>query len=270
MRLKQPEEVNTLARGCASNLMADLKDKFMALVKKDGSTPYEFAAKYQISSEDVNSILRGVSLVSVRTFLKILVLSDHVIDVKDIKETLRQGVVPPPPMPPRPGFAPRFPHAGGFRHAPQPGRPMEAPTRPTRPKTSAIPEWHEFDNDGDGDEFDDVYGDHMEPIDFDEAPAAPASATPPTPPFRTMSRDELVDIIEDKLWSSEIDVENASKAELVRFLEEKDRMHKMVASRKQRNEVSEEKLEELKDHLADAVKANPHLQKQVEKLLGLE
>ena len=269
MSLLQPNKVTALAKGCAHNLMLDLKDKFTNLVKKSGMSVKQFAETYDISMEDVNFINKGISMVSVRTYLKILILSGHTIEVKSLRETLQPGAAPMPPMPPmppRPGFSPRFPGMEGqYRHAPEPGEPMRAQTRPTRPKPSVENEWNEFDVDEEEqDEFDDMYGDEMPPIDFNE----PATE-PQAPNFRAMGRQQLTAIIEDKLWSSEIDIENASTRELVEFLEKKDELHKQNVERRQRRQEREEAdLESLKDRLADAIKANPHLKGTVESLLN--
>lgn len=260
------EELNFNAKGVAVQLMADLKDKLCALARRESCTPQEIATKYSISPSDYDSIMRGVSSVTVKTFIKILILSGHTIEVKSLKEQLQHGVIPPP-MPPRPEFTPRFP-AGGYHHAPRPGQQMEAPTRPTRPKTSPACDWHEFDEDGAMEDYEDIHGDHMEPINFDDMPEP---AAPTTPPFRTMSRQELVDIIEDKLWSSEIDVEDVTKEQLIEFLEEKDKLHKRIASRKSRRQsVSAEAMEALKNNLEEAVKRNPHLKEDVERLIDIE
>ena len=53
--------------------------------------------------------------------------------------------------------------------------------------------------------------------DVIEQPSQPSS------PFASMEREQLVEIIENKIWDDEIDVDEATTEELVEFLEEKDR-----------------------------------------------
>ena len=266
-----PNHLTDICKACAGNLMADLKDKVKQLIEEDGGNAQAFIEKYRISKEDLDLIMNGISIVSVRTFLKILILSGHVIEVKSIKGQRQNGPsIGVPPCGPE-NFKPIFPNGtnGRFNHAPRTAGPMAPPApRAGRPKTEVPSGWNEFDDENDfQDEEEETYGDHPGVIEFDNDPAPePVMA----PHFETMTRKQLVGIIEDKLWSSEIDTDEASKKELIEFLEAKDAQHREVAEKKRRHaeSCSAEALEALQNRLAEAVKRNPHLKESVERLLN--
>jgi hypothetical protein len=75
-----------------------------------------------------------------------------------------------------------------------------------------------------------------------------------------MEREQLVDIIQTKLWDTEIDVDAASREQLVRFLEDKDRrMNEVRAAREGRGVAIDPSVVQLKDKIKQTLEKNPHL-----------
>jgi hypothetical protein len=99
----------------------------------------------------------------------------------------------------------------------------------------------------------------------------PAAAAAPrtentAPNFGGMEREKLVDIIQSKLWDTEIDVIRSSREQLVRFLEDKNR--KLEELRARRNAANDPAVTELKDKIKKTLESNPHLRNVLKNLLS--
>ena len=85
-------------------------------------------------------------------------------------------------------------------------------------------------------------------------------------PFESKSTDELVKIIRERLWDSEINLNRASKEELVAFLDEKN---KRMAEYKRMKALEEDpKVNEFKSKMKNTLHNNPHLREWAKKFLG--
>jgi len=227
----------------------DLRNKVRNFMEEMGTNEEELSYALGISEGELEQILHGNCNVSIDTFAKILIAAGLAIEILPIEATPFGGYdhMPPPP----PNFHPRMP-----RHMPPP-QPVyeddddegyddddfEDPTPPRRPSYEAphprryvdprqnssrrpqpAPEpeynWHDVDGDED-----------------DEEPIVETPQT--TPKFRAMPIGRLKEIIEERLWDSEIDLNSASKEELIRFLDNKDRAFKRVRERRGQRRDSE-------------------------------
>jgi hypothetical protein len=75
-----------------------------------------------------------------------------------------------------------------------------------------------------------------------------------------MTREQLVEIIQNKLWDSEIDVLRVTREQLVRFLEGKNRRLEELQERREREQAgADPAVLELKDKIKKTLEANPHL-----------
>ena len=85
-------------------------------------------------------------------------------------------------------------------------------------------------------------------------------------PFESKSTDELVRIIKERLWDSEINLNRASKAELVAFLDEKNK--RMSEYKRMRALEEDPKVNEFKSKMKNTLHNNPHLREWAKKFLG--
>ena len=229
------------ANGWISQCSADLKGKVEHLLNENDSTPEELAEVINVPVEEIYDILEGESgNISVETLIKVFMTLGLAVEIKPIEDTPigdYRNVNPHVMREPRPnpfacphgnltphgrGAHPQMPFPGHFAHADEPHRPMPQFEGINRPMNHQMP-----------------FPGHFAHTDEPRRPSSP---------FALMNRDELVKIIRNKLWDSEIDINNASNRELVRFLEEKDKRMKEV-----RNEAKNENLER-DPQVADFVK----------------
>ena len=241
-----------IAREVSSKIINDLNTNLRDFMEKEGLNIQQMASRYGFSVSELHNILNSNDRFSIQTAVKIFILSDKVIEVKNFRDVMQphhncqhhsHQMPPMPPMPPRGamppvgGFEPRYPrHDEARMQAPQDG-------------------WNEFDDD-----ISDETNDEQDPINFNEGNGD-------APDFRSMSRGELENIINEHLWSSEIDVEESTKHDLVAFLEKKEQMRQQNIERKRRAEEEGGDIEDLKDRLTEACKANPHLKVMVDRLI---
>ena len=85
-------------------------------------------------------------------------------------------------------------------------------------------------------------------------------------PFESKSTDELIRIIKERLWDSEINLNRASKAELVAFLDEKNK--RMSEYKHMRALEEDPKVNEFKSKMKNTLHNNPHLREWAKKFLG--
>lgn len=227
----------------------DLRNKVRNFMNDMNTTEEELAYALGISEGELDQILHGNCNVSVDTFAKILIGAGLTLDVVPIEATPFRSY-DQMPLPPQ-NFHPRMPH-----HMPPPMPPMppvhdeyddwdneeelEDPAPQQRPsyeqrhqRTYVDPRqntsrrrqeengWHDVD------EYD------------DDEPIVETPQRQESPKFREMSTDKLKEIIENKLWDSEINLQSASRMELIRFLENKDRAFQRVRDRRERRQNEE-------------------------------
>jgi hypothetical protein len=81
-----------------------------------------------------------------------------------------------------------------------------------------------------------------------------------------MEREKLVDIIQTKLWDTEIDVNRSSREQLVRFLENKNRRLAELQARKEAE--NDPAVTDLRDKIKATLESNPHLRNVLKNLIG--
>lgn len=274
-------QIQSAARGFVQAMKDDARQKLQQFLNDTGITVRRMARDLDLNEDELNRILEGDGNVSLVTFATLLIANGLVLEVKDIRDApipTRNGV----PIPPN-GFDEEFDDEFD----------------------------DDFGSEGDLDDFNDDDDEELDGFEDDEVmphvchrhhpggffenihkPCEEVkntqprdsrgrfmskkkvecdAAAPKTPDFKNMNRSELVEIIQNKLWDSEINVEDSSKARLVEFLEEKDR--KLKALLKKREEKHDTKVEdpyvlELKEKVKESIKKNPNLRDLLEELLG--
>lgn len=240
-------EIQAAARGFVQQMKDDVRNKLNQFLRESGLTIRQMARDLGLNEDELDRILHGDGRVSLETFATLLIANGLVIEVKPISEApipTRNGV----PVPPR-GFDDQQlppPPPGFFDHVRRGG----APTPGEQPR--------------------DARGRFM-PRSGGPSPAAPRPAAPrggqsTAPNFAAMEREQLVEIIQNRLWDTEIDVTRASREQLVRFLQEKDR--RRIALEERREQESDPAVADLKDKIKKTLEDNPHLRSVLKQLIG--
>jgi len=240
-------EIQAAARGFVQQMKDDVRNKLNQFLRESGLTIRQMARDLGLNEDELDRILHGDGRVSLETFATLLIANGLVLEVKPISEApipTRNGV----PVPPR-GFDDQQlppPPPGFFDHVRRGG----APTPGEQPR--------------------DARGRFM-PRSGGPSPAAPRPAAPrggqsTAPNFAAMEREQLVEIIQNRLWDTEIDVTRASREQLVRFLQEKDR--RRIALEERREQESDPAVADLKDKIKKTLEDNPHLRSVLKQLIG--
>ena len=242
----------------------DIANKIREFLNESGISLPQMANDLGLDINELNNILNG-GAPSLMTFATLMIASGLVMEIKPVEETniqvdgngmpIPQGQIPVGmPGRPIPGMRPAHQPAPSMfddfhrEPAPEPApiqqqpraangrfRPWPKPAAPVQQPRPAMP--------------------GMRP-----APMFGGQPNVQRPPFSTMSREQLVDIVRQHLWHNEIDLANVDHAQLVRFLEDKDRrMNEVRAAREGRGVAIEPSVVQLKDKIKQTLEKNPHL-----------
>ena len=255
----------------------DIRNKVMDFMREVDATPHDLAYVLAISDGELEQILRGNGEITLTTFAKLLIATGNALEIKPIEETpmgnydnipteeeLQRPLPRPnvfnrqrPPMPPHPHFGmpnftqePPLSHFGGGMNIPVEG----------------------LDDDDEnkmGEPMEEEFTREPQPRDARGrfAPREPRNQSQrPTSPFSRMSRAEMIKIIEERLWDSEIDVNRVSDEQLVRFLEQKDK--RMKEYKRMKEVETDPSVMEFKNKLKNTVNNNPHLREWMKKFVG--
>lgn len=271
------QKLQTLASEWVRMAKNDIRNKVMDFMREVDATPHDLAYVLAISDGELEQILRGNGEITLTTFAKLLIATGNALEIKPIEETpmgnydnlpteeeLRNPIPRPnvfnrqrPPMPLHPNFGmPNF---------------TQEPPRSRFGGGMNIPVEGFDDNDEDemGEPMEEEFTRKPQPRDAHGrfAPREPRNQPQrPISPFSRMSRAEMIKIIQERLWDSEIDVDNVSDEQLVRFLNEKDK--RMKEYKRMRDIESDPKVNEFKNKLKNTVNTNPHLREWVKKFVG--
>lgn len=275
------EQLQRLASEWTRMAKNDIRNKVISFMREVDASERELAYVLAISDGELKQILEGNGEITLSTFAKLLIATGNALEIKPIEDT---------PI----GDYENIPTEEEFEHPlPRPNvfaRPKPQPIRPQfgRPSFSRpTPPIHEEDIDEDEMNFippmpeelrramEERYGRpvHRPEQPRDEhgrfAPKRPVREEAPrreVSPFESKSTDELEKIIRERLWDSEIDLNRASKAELVAFLDEKNK--RMTQYKRMKALEEDPKVNEFKNKLKNTLNNNPHLREWTKKFLG--
>lgn len=271
------KEFEFAAKNWINQYSADINSKVENLLNENDATPEELAEEINVDVEEIYDILDGnAEDISVYTLIKIFMVLGFAIEIKPIEDTPLEAynnVNPhvlrePQPSPfTRPnGCCGRHEHCG----MPMPPHGFDPQNIPPHIREKIEREL--------GINHEEPHARPQRPM-HSERPM-PRQEERPSSPFAVMGRDELVKIISKHLWDSEIDIENAPKTALVRFLEEKDKRMQAIkretnSPRVERND--EKRMEELENDpkvmdfinkMKGTYKNNPQFRSYVNSFLG--
>ena len=273
------EQLQKLASEWTRMAKNDIRNKVISFMGEVDASERELAYVLAISDGELKQILEGNGEITLSTFAKLLIATGNALEIKPIEDT---PISDYENIPTEEEFERPLPRPNVFaRQKPQPMQPQFGRPSFSRP----IPPMHEEDvNDfippmpeelrrAMEERYDrpvhrpeqprDEYGrfapKHPQ-MHKEEAPRREVS------PFESKSTDELVKIIRERLWDSEINLNRASKAELVAFLDEKNK--RMTEYKRMKALEEDPKVNEFKSKMKNTLHNNPHLREWAKKFLG--
>ena len=246
----------------------DIRNKVIDFMREVDASQRELAYVLAISEGELNQIIEGNGEITLSTFAKLLIATGNALEIKPIEDTpigdynniptdceMRRQM-------PRPNIFERQrpPHSNSTPPTNHFGRPSFS-----RPIEEDVDEDYEFDSDEAPTEERynmpprDEHGRFMRRNQRYETNS-------PISPFDTMTTDELVKIIKERLWDSEINLNTATKSQLVSFLKEKDK--RMKQYQRIKNLENDPKVMEFKSRMKKTLDENPHLREWAKKFLG--
>ena len=273
------EQLQKLASEWTRMAKNDIRNKVISFMREVDASERELAYVLAISDGELKQILEGNGEITLSTFAKLLIATGNALEIKPIEDT---PISDYENIPTEEEFERPLPRPNVFaRQKPQPMQPQFGRPNFSRP----IPPMHEED----GNDFIPPMPEELRrameerydrPVHRPEQPRDEYGRFAPThpqmhkeeaprrevSPFESKSTDELVKIIRERLWDSEINLNRASKAELVAFLDEKN---KRMAEYKRMKALEEDpKVNEFKSKMKNTLHNNPHLRECAKKFLG--
>ena len=273
------EQLQKLASEWTRMAKNDIRNKVISFMREVDASERELAYVLAISDGELKQILEGNGEISLSTFAKLLIATGNALEIKPIEDT---PISDYENIPTEEEFERPLPRPNVFaRQKPQPMKPQFGRQSFSRP----IPPMHEED----GNDFIPPMPEELRrameerydrPVHRPEqprdeygrfAPKHPQMRKEEAPrrevsPFESKSTDELVKIIRERLWDSEINLNRASKAELVAFLDEKNK--RMSEYKRMRALEEDPKVNEFKSKMKNTLHNNPHLREWAKKFLG--
>ena len=273
------EQLQRLASEWTRMAKNDIRNKVISFMGEVDASERELAYVLAISDGELKQILEGNGEITLSTFAKLLIATGNALEIKPIEDT---PISDYENIPTEEEFERPLPRPNVFaRQKPQPMQPQFGRPSFSRP----IPPMHEED----GNDFIPPMPEELRrameerydrPVHRPEqprdeygrfAPKHPQMRKEEAPrrevsPFESKSTDELVKIIRERLWDSEINLNRASKAELVAFLDEKNK--RMTEYKRMKALEEDPKVNEFKNKMRNTLHTNPHLREWAKKFLG--
>ena len=273
------EQLQKLASEWTRMAKNDIRNKVISFMREVDASERELAYVLAISDGELKQILDGNGEITLSTFAKLLIATGNALEIKPIEDT---PISDYENIPTEEEFERPLPRPNVFaRQKPQPMQPQFGRPNFSRP----IPPMHEED----GNDFIPPMPEELRrameerydrPVHRPEqprdeygrfAPKHPQMRKEEAPrrevsPFESKSTDELVKIIRERLWDSEINLNRASKEELVAFLDEKNK--RMTEYKRMKALEEDPKVNEFKSKMKNTLHNNPHLREWAKKFLG--
>lgn len=273
------EQLQKLASEWTRMAKNDIRNKVISFMREVDASERELAYVLAISDGELKQILEGNGEITLSTFAKLLIATGNALEIKPIEDT---PIGDYENIPTEEEFEHPLPRPNVFaRQKPQPMQPQFGRPSFSRP----IPPMHEED----GNDFIPPMPEELRrameerydrPVHRPEqprdeygrfAPKHPQMRKEEAPrrevsPFESKSTDELVKIIRERLWDSEINLNRASKEELVAFLDEKNK--RMTEYKRMKALEEDPKVNEFKSKMKNTLHNNPHLREWAKKFLG--
>ena len=277
------EQLQRLASEWTRMAKNDIRNKVISFMREVDASERELAYVLAISDGELNQILEGNGEISLSTFAKLLIATGNALEIKPIEDT---PIGDYENLPREEEFERPLPRPNVFERPrpqmnhPQFGRPnFTCPIGEERendfmpPMPEGLREVFERRFSRPNRNVEEPNHEVRQPRDEHGrfAPRQPRreevpSHETPSSPFASMGTDELVKIIRERLWDSEINLATASKHDLVKFLDEKNK--RMAEFKRMKALENDPKVNEFIGRMKTTFKNNPHLRDWAKKILG--
>ena len=268
--------LQTLASDWVRVAKNDIRKKVIDFMAEVDTTPHELAYVLAISDGELQQIIEGNGEITLTTFAKLLIATGNALEIKPIEETPIGNY---DNIPNDMSLEHPIPHPSVLEHPiPRPNifdgqrvsMPYSRATRTQQPTrghfgriNTQMPTEGHFEHFGN--DIDERVTRQPQPRD-EHGRFAPVRHEVPTSPFASKSTDELVNIIRERLWDSEINLNTATKNDLVKFLDEKNRR---INEYKRIKALEEDpKVNEFKNRIKRTFENNPHLREWAKNFIG--
>lgn len=244
----------------------DIANRIREFLNETGLSVHQMANDLNLDVNELNSILRG-GTPTFETFAVLMLAAGLVMEIKSIDDVdvpMDENGMPIPedfddeePEPEPRRFAPRSERRSIFDDFHREPAPEQAPVQQPRAANGRFMPWPK--NPAERGTGAPVPPPGMLMPGMRPAPmfgGMPQGAGQ-RPPFSRMSREELVNIVRQHLWQSEIDLANVDREQLVRFLEHKDQQFNELRNEQQAPMVDPQ-VAQLKKKLKDFFEKNPN------------
>ena len=277
------EQLQRLASEWVRMAKNDIRKKVIDFMHEVDASPRELAYHLAMSEGELQQITEGNGEITLTTFAKLLIATGNALEIKPIDETPigdyenlpnEEEFERPLPRPnvferPRPQinhpqFArPNFTHPIGEERESDFMPPIPESLREAFERRFSMPNRNVETPNHEVRQPRDEHG-RFAPRQprREEAP----NHETPSSPFASMGTDELVKIIRERLWDSEINLATASKNDLVKFLDEKNK--RMAEFKRMKALENDPKVNEFIGRMKTTFKNNPHLRDWAKKILG--
>lgn len=238
--VKNREELLQCANAWVGQAKADIRNQIVNFIQTSGTSEDELAYALGISRNELISIIETNNDISLLTFSKLLIATDNVLEIKPLSESplanAPRGAMPhhntTQPRDQFGRFAPKrnIPRGGMTPPRPMGGMPMGGMMPPIDPRTGRPlppPPGYPMPNGDMGQQpphFGGMpgMGRRMQRVTAPQSePQMMVGGEQPLSDLASLSRNDLVQIISDNFWNGEIDVEEASKSNLIEFITSK-------------------------------------------------
>lgn len=238
--VRSKEELLQCANAWVNQAKADIRNQIVNFIQTSGTSEDELAYALGISRNELISIIETNNEITLSTFAKLLIATDNVLEIKPLNESplanAPRGTMPRPNAPkrqaapqPRNNFGQFAPRRGMTPPPPMGGMPMGGMMPPIDPRTGRpLPPPPGYPMPNGGEQMPPRFGGMPGMSRRMQRPAAPQPAPQmmvggeqPLNDLASLSRAELAQIIADNFWDGEIDVEEASKSNLINFITSK-------------------------------------------------
>jgi hypothetical protein len=268
------EQLQRLASEWVRMAKNDIRKKVIDFMHEVDASPRELAYHLAMSEGELQQITEGNGEITLTTFAKLLIATGNALEIKPIDET---PIGDYENLPNEEEFERPLPRPNVFeRPRPQMNHPQFVRPNFTRPigeerENDFMPPIPESLREAVERRFSRPNRNVEEPNHEVRQPRdehgrfAPRQETPSSP-FASMGTDELVKIIRERLWDSEINLATASKHDLVKFLDEKNK--RMAEFKRMKALENDPKVNEFIGRMKTTFKNNPHLRDWAKKILG--
>lgn len=229
------EELLQCANAWVNQAKADIRNQIVNFIQTSGTSEDELAYALGISRNELISIIETNNEITLTTFAKLLIATDNVLEIKPLSESplahAPRGTMPHQNMPQRPNAPQPRDNHGRFapRRGAMPTPPMGGMMPPIDPRTGRpLPPPPGYPMPNRGEQMPPRFGGMpgmsrrmQRPVAPQPAPQMMVGGEQPLNDLASLSRAELAQIIADNFWDGEIDVEEASKSNLINFITSK-------------------------------------------------